>query len=132
MKNIKAFIDGVNGNTINYQVGADSTYRVLVLDKDGAAIDTTKGAVGFAQFYSGNTRASTLVGQAIIHFSDIHKGMGSFYFEDTEDKFEANNTYYIWVEIFEQADGGYGYGDGYSGSTTDVSVNLVPTAMIVG
>lgn len=131
MKNIQHFIDGVKGGTIYYQVGADSTYDVLVVDQDGAPLDTRNGAMGYVHFYTGTNRSTTHIGHEVIHFSDIHKGLGTFFFSDIEDMFTANTTYYMWVEVFDAVDG-YGYGDGYSGTTTDVSISLTPSALVVG
>lgn len=134
MKNIRAFIDGQEGGTIYYQLGADSTYNVFVTDRYGAPLDTRNGAQGFVHFYAGNNRTTTKIGMDSIHFSDIYKGKGTFFLEDIEEtagRFTANTTYYMWIEVF-MAETGYGYGTGYSGSTTDVSIALTPSALVVG
>lgn len=133
MKNVKCFVDGVNGNTLTYQLGTDAVYEVLVLDRSGHPLSTDENSTLQVEFYSGVGRDSTLVATLLGEFTTVD-GRGSFTLTDTDSYFTSGTTYYLYVTVIRGLDEdgyGYGSGDGY-GPTSDVSTGLTPSVLVVG
>lgn len=103
---MRLLVQGQEGADHVAFLGADTTFKIQLMDRDGAPVSITAPKFAIIQVYADTVRSSAKLREYIVTPDGALSaaGLGTFDILDSEAQITTRDTYYMWA-LFDDASG---------------------------